>query len=77
MNDTLETERPMGSRELLVSDRCDRCPAQAFVIAVMPSGNDLLFCGHHYAKHETALAARGARIDDHRHMINSVSASSA
>jgi hypothetical protein len=34
---------------LKVSDRCDRCNAQAFVL-VKGSTGDLMFCGHHYEK---------------------------
>lgn len=29
------------------ADRCDRCGAQAYVRAVLNSGGELLFCGHH------------------------------
>jgi hypothetical protein len=31
---------------LTASDRCDRCGAQAYIRAILPSG-ELLFCGHH------------------------------
>jgi len=34
---------------LKVSDRCDQCGAQAFVL-VKGSTGDLMFCGHHYEK---------------------------
>ena len=37
------------------SDRCDRCGAQAFVRAILPSGGELLFCGHHARAVEDAL----------------------
>ncbi len=33
--------------ELTLADRCDRCGAAAKVRAVLPSGGELLFCGHH------------------------------
>jgi hypothetical protein len=33
--------------ELTALDRCDRCGAAAKVRAVLPSGGELLFCGHH------------------------------
>lgn len=36
--------------------RCDRCFARAQVRVVFPSGNDLLFCGHHARKHRDGLA---------------------
>lgn len=35
--------------QLTLSDRCDRCSAQAFVKVVGVTG-DLLFCAHHYNK---------------------------
>jgi len=40
------------------------CGAQAFVRAVLPSGQDLVFCAHHGREHEAALAAAGATIRD-------------
>lgn len=39
-------------------DRCDRCGARAQVRAVLPSGLDLLFCGHHAREYDAALRAR-------------------
>src|SRR3712207_1259185 len=33
--------------QLTTSDRCGRCGAAARVRAVLPSGGELLFCGHH------------------------------
>jgi hypothetical protein len=34
---------------LNISDRCDRCPAQAFVKVIGVTG-ELFFCSHHYNK---------------------------
>lgn len=53
-------------------DRCDRCGAQAYVRATIPAGagTALLFCGHHFRKHELALVAAGAGIHDERHRID-------
>ena len=34
---------------LKVSDRCDQCNAQAFIL-VKGSTGELMFCGHHYEK---------------------------
>lgn len=65
------------TRELKAADRCDSCNAQAFVRITLPSGRDLLFCGHDYAQHESALKRAEATVDDQRHLINAVSASSA
>jgi hypothetical protein len=70
---------------LTLADRCDAaavlgggngrtgrgpCGAQAFVRAVLPSGNDLIFCAHHGREHEVALAAAGATIHDETIKIN-------
>jgi hypothetical protein len=41
--------------ELTATDRCDRCGAAAKVRAVLPSGGELLFCGHHARAHEVKL----------------------
>ncbi|WNN93682.1 hypothetical protein SEA_CALLINALLBARBZ_32 [Arthrobacter phage CallinAllBarbz] len=57
-------------RVLRVADRCDRCGAQAFVKATLPGAHPLLFCGHHYRKHEPALLQADARIIDERSRIN-------
>ncbi|MFC7402192.1 hypothetical protein [Citricoccus sp. GCM10030269] len=37
------------------ADRCDRCGAQAYVRAVLESGGELLFCGHHARAVEETL----------------------
>jgi hypothetical protein len=49
MNTTLT--RP----DLTAADRCDRCGAAAQVRAILPSGGELLFCGHHAKKHQERL----------------------
>ena len=59
-----------AAKPLTLSDRCDSCGAQAFVSVSFPTGSDLLFCGHHYRQHETALAAQGGEARDERHRIN-------
>jgi hypothetical protein len=70
---------------LTLSDRCDAsavvggpngtstrgaCNAQAYVRAVLPSGQDLVFCAHHGRKYEAALAATGATIRDESDRID-------
>lgn len=46
----MQTKPSLYNRqELGVSDRCDRCGAQAYVL-VCGSTGDLLFCAHHYNK---------------------------
>lgn len=48
------------------TERCDRCDAQAFVEAEMPSKGVLLFCAHHYGAHEDKVKQQAVRIIDHR-----------
>ncbi|GAA4025299.1 MULTISPECIES: hypothetical protein [Allokutzneria] len=48
--------------ELTAADRCDRCGAAAQVRAVLASGGELLFCGHHAREHETKLRELAAQI---------------
>ena len=43
-------------------DRCDRCGAAAMLRAVLSTGGELLFCGHHAREHGPALHARAARL---------------
>ncbi len=53
MND-MDTAELDATRPLTGLDRCDSCGAQAYVRAVMPSG-ELLFCAHHATKHREKL----------------------
>lgn len=60
-------------RELRIADRCDRCNAQAFVIAwkaIDSKEMDLFLCGHHYAEYEPNLLIQGFEIADFRYKIN-------
>ena len=43
-------------------DLCDRCRAAAHVRAVLPAGNDLLFCQHHAREHAPRLRDIGALL---------------
>ena len=45
-------------------DRCDRCGAQAYVRAFLPSYRELLFCAHHYRQHAPVLAQVAVEIRD-------------
>ncbi|MCU1596161.1 MAG: Uncharacterized protein JWO12_3553 [Frankiales bacterium] len=45
-------------------DRCDRCSSQAYVRATLPSGFDLLFCGHHAHDYRPSLVEAGATFYD-------------
>ena len=62
--------------DLLIADRCDQCQSQAFVSVRLSTGI-LLFCGHHFARNEAGLLAKGAHVRDQRNLINATSASSA
>lgn len=60
MTTTLAPHPPLNA-----ADRCDRCGAQAYIRVTMPSGGELLFCGHHGRAHETKLRAMSAEFEDH------------
>lgn len=50
--------------ELSPTDRCDSCGAQAYIRATLPTGGQLLFCGHHGRKNKEKLVALGATWHD-------------
>lgn len=50
-------------------ERCDRCGAQAFVRAVLVSG-DLLFCAHHGRELGKALGEVALLVEDGTAAIN-------
>ena len=60
---------------LKIADRCDRCGAQAFVLATGVSG-ELMFCGHHYHKYEYSITQWAYNIVNELDTINGKSASS-
>lgn len=75
MLDTVETTETITQesefRELSrLHDRCDRCGAEAFVLAVNEAGFELVFCGHHGKRYSLDLISQGFRIDDQIHRIN-------
>jgi hypothetical protein len=45
------------SEPLSAADRCDRCGARATTRARFESGSELLFCGHHARKYDSAVRA--------------------
>ncbi|MDN5933905.1 MAG: hypothetical protein L0I24_23005 [Pseudonocardia sp.] len=49
--------------ELTLADRCDRCGAAAKVRAVLQSGGELLFCGHHGRAHADKLRELDASVE--------------
>lgn len=76
MGNVMETMEKTKEQVLTVFDRCDRCQAQAFVLVKGLNG-ELVFCGHHFAKHEEALYDWAYDIVDEREFINAKSSSSA
>jgi len=55
---------------LTVSDRCDRCGAQAFVRVYLGEGNALQFCAHHFHEHEGKLRNIALDIQDESAELN-------
>lgn len=60
---------------LKATDRCDSCGSQAFVWVNGVAG-DLLFCRHHFLKHEDKLREYAFEIVDETYKINETSESS-
>ena len=48
--------------ELRVSDRCERCGAQAFVRVLIPDSGTWDFCKHHFEAQGDGLIKAGAVI---------------
>jgi hypothetical protein len=59
---------------LTATDRCDRCGAQAYVRVLLPSGLELLFCGHHNRQYANALTKIAVEICDETHRLARVAA---
>ncbi len=65
-----DTSTPiLEARVLASTDRCDRCGAQAYVLAELPGGSVLLFCGHHWNAHEVALRPKLVKVVDELHHL--------
>jgi hypothetical protein len=60
---TMETTSAQAVRWLTPSDRCDRCGAQAYVVAVFDGGH-LVFCVHHGRQYSAALEASAVLVHD-------------
>ncbi|MCL1899505.1 MAG: hypothetical protein FWG11_03110 [Promicromonosporaceae bacterium] len=54
---------PGTEHALTVTDRCDRCGAQAWVRVELASG-ELLFCGHHGRAYAGAYTPKARLIQD-------------
>jgi len=68
---------PAAEVPLAMTDRCDRCGSRAYVRATLPTGLDLLFCGHHGNAHGPALLAAGAVVHDESEALSRPRESSA
>lgn len=65
----MNTETLTTAPTLTALDRCDAgCGAAAKVLVKGVEG-ELLFCGHHYAKHENKLSSWAYDIVDERHLL--------
>lgn len=53
----LDSHLPPEPYRINALDRCDRCGVQAWVEVTFSNSTTLLFCSHHYNKHEMALTA--------------------
>jgi hypothetical protein len=62
-------ETPVTTPSFSVHERCDRCGAQAFIRAVLATG-DLLFCAHHGREFGKALAEVALHVEDGSAAIN-------
>ena len=60
----LDTNKPIE-----VSDRCDKCGAQAKVRATLVSG-ELYFCGHHARETGNALVLKSIQVYDPEGVFN-------
>lgn len=67
---TTSTETPTAYiPSFTATERCDRCGAQAFVRAVLVTG-DLLFCAHHGRELGPALDKVALLVEDGTAAIN-------
>lgn len=60
----MSTATSLEQPTLNAAHRCDRCGAQAYVRAVLPSGGQLYFCAHHARQVEESLRPQAAVWQD-------------
>jgi hypothetical protein len=60
---TMEAMSEQSVRWLSPSDRCDRCGARGYVVAVFDGGH-LVFCAHHGRLYAESLAAAAVLVHD-------------
>lgn len=63
---------PPAPTALTAADRCDRCGAAASIRAVLASGGELMFCGHHGRQHLPRLEQLAAVIHESRKVTTSL-----
>ena len=68
MNMMVEKTEEVKSYVLGPQDRCDSCSAEALVWVNGVAG-ELLFCGHHYNKHESKLKDYAFEVVDERNKL--------
>ena len=64
MTTTVETPKKIN-----ISDRCDKCGAQAMVRATLANG-ELYFCGHHAREIGTPLVLQSIHVFDPECVFN-------
>ena len=64
MSIALDTQRPIA-----VTERCDKCGAQARVRATLANG-ELYFCGHHARKTGNKLVLNSLQVFDPNGVFN-------
>jgi hypothetical protein len=64
MSIALDTQRPIA-----VTERCDKCGAQAMVRAILANG-ELYFCGHHARKTGNKLVLNSLQVVDPNGVFN-------
>jgi hypothetical protein len=60
---TMSVQSTQSGHLLSPADRCDRCGAAAYVLAVLTAG-DLRFCAHHGRRYAAPLAAKALLVID-------------
>ncbi|WP_308470085.1 MULTISPECIES: DUF7455 domain-containing protein [Kineococcus] len=66
----------LANDPMTAEDRCDRCGAQAYLRVTLPSGGELLFCGHHGREHKNALREVARDIHDETRKLEAAATTS-
>ncbi|HEX6195272.1 MAG TPA: hypothetical protein VFZ37_05145 [Jiangellaceae bacterium] len=64
----MKSSTSSGRRRLTAADRCDRCGARGYVLAVLAAGEPVL-CGHHGRQFATTLAEAALVVHDESDQI--------